>query len=304
MSKSKPNSGKKQENHSTKHYLYVDMDYINSFLAQSKQGLHLTSRHTNSNMDSQFEERSSQNVEVDAKGAKKSTPAAKFGMFGAALEFGADSKSHADVAATIESLERGEKDTSFQEHAIEVAIHDYAINLFIDSIQQQIETTEKSRYFISNNSEWNLLDYSDIVSRKLEAYLNLFESGFAADQEVTETLETIYPQAKALAEVFAVTLPSPYAIRKGNRVGHMDPEWMRYSMETIMFEFGTKQKFNVLGIKTSSARPLIGEKVLKIPQKLFVSVSPYLDEHFLPMATEMKNSDQIFKPIVIYMEVQ
>lgn len=304
MSKSNPNSGKKQENHSTKHYLYVDMDYINSFLAQSEQGLHLTSRHTNSNTDGQFEERGSQYVEVDAKGNKKSDPTVSVGMLGSALGLGGDTKAHADVAATIENFSRGEKESAFTEHAIEVAMHDYAINLFIDSIEDKIADSNNSRYFITNDSDWNLLDYSDIGSKKLASYIKLFNSGFAVDEEVTQTISTIYPQAEALMEVLSLTLPSPYAVRQGEYVGHMDPKWMRYKMETILFEFGSIQKFNVLGIKTSNNRHSIDESTLQIPQKLFTSMSPYLDEHFLPLATEMSPSDQIFKPIVIYMNVE
>ena len=305
MSKSKPKSGKKQANDSMKHYLYVDMDFINSYLAQSKQGLQLLSRHTNSNTDNNYEDRSSHQVKVDVNGNNKSDPGFKFDAWGASIGVGNNTKAHADVAATIEGLERGERETTFSENAFEVAMHDYAINLFIDSVEQQIQNHQSgSRYFISKEKEWNLLDFSDVVSRKLQAYIELIESDFSSfEPEALETLQTILPQAQALSEVFKVSLPTKYAIRKSNYVGHMNPECMRYSMDTMIFEFGTKQKFNVLGLKTSSARPSIGDDLLQNPQKLITSVSPYLDENFLPMATEMKNSDQVFKPIVIYMNV-
>ncbi|WP_336798541.1 hypothetical protein [Exiguobacterium acetylicum] len=286
------------------HYLYADMDFINSYLAQSEKGLHLTSRHTNSNTDAEKEERSSSYIEAEAAGSKEDSPNWELGLMGNKLGLGGDQKMKAAFAATTEGLNRGENSVAYSEQAIEVALHDYAINLFIESIREVIRESNnnKSVYFLSSNTEWDLLDYSDTLSNKLDAYVELINSGFLEgfDKKTSDAVKVIAPQAKAILKVMNSTFPTPYAIRKNNRQGNLDEKWMRYSMKSLINDFGMKPTFSVLGIRTSSSKTSINENILQQPQKLMNNLSQYLDQNFLPAVTESTNGDHIFKPIIIF----
>jgi len=221
-SKQKTTKGHQEQQKQMQHYLYADMDFINSFLAQSGKGLHLTSRHTNSNTDTDTEKRGSYLVDASGISSKKSQPTLDIGFMGNGLGLGGDEKSNAEAAITAELLERGENAMVYSEQAIEVALHDYAINLFIETIKEKIKEASKSNYFISSDSEWNILDYSFTLSKKLDAYTELLNSGFFPDKELAKELDTITPQAQALLKVMNLSLPSPYGIRKANRIGYLD----------------------------------------------------------------------------------
>ncbi|WP_404274387.1 hypothetical protein [Exiguobacterium undae] len=302
-SKQKASGAHQAQQKPMQHYLYADMDFINSFLAQSGKGLHLTSRQTNSNTNGKKEDRSSSLIEAKGNAFKKGKPTLELGAFGSKLGVGGDEKSDGEVAVTLEGFERGEESLVYAEQAIEVALHDYAINVFIESIREQLsDRAAKSDYFITSDVPWDLLDYSDTLSNKLDAYTELIESGLlsGSDDEMYHTIQTIGPQAKAMLKVMNSTFPTPYAIRRNNRQGNLEEQWMRYTMKSLISDFGMKPTFNVLGIKTSTSKLQVNVGTLKQPKKLLNNLSQYLDQNFLPFITESTNGDQIFKPIVIF----
>ncbi|UKS54907.1 hypothetical protein [Exiguobacterium acetylicum] len=297
-------SKNRQDQHlSMQHYLYADMDFINSFLAQSGQGLHLSSFQTNSNTKSKYEDRSSSLVNAKGNAFKKSNPTLELGALGSKLGVGGDEKSNGDVTVTIEGLERGDNSNIYTGHAIQVAMHDYAINLFIESIRQQIDNGgNKSDYFLASDVEWELLDYSDTLTEKLEAYSELMATDLLSglDDESADIIKQFAPQARAVLKIMNSTFPTPYAIRRNNKQGNLEEQWMRYTMKSIINDFGMKPKFSVLGIKTSSNKILIKEDALDDPKSILTGLSQFLDQTFLPFVTKTTNGDQIFKPIVIF----
>lgn len=305
MSKpSKQNStGTRQDQHKPmQHYLYADMDFINSFLAQNGKGLHLTSRQTNSNTNGKKEDRSSSLIKAEGSALKKGKPTLEFGALGSKLGVGGDEKSNGEVAVTIEGFERGEDSLVYTEQAIEVALHDYAIKMFIETVTEITKSSNgQSDYFLAIDREWNLLDYSDTLSKKLDAYAELFETGLIQDDgTASDVINTISPQAKAVLKVMNSTFPTPYAIRRKNKHGVLDEKWMRYSMKFLVNDFGMTPKFNVLGIKTTNNKVVVSDQILSDPKKLMNNVSQFLDQSFLPEVTETNSGDNMFRPIVIY----
>ncbi|WP_214848936.1 hypothetical protein [Exiguobacterium sp. s138] len=303
MSKpSRQNSSGAHQNKPMQHYLYADMDFINSFLAQSGKGLHLTSRQTNSNTNGKKEDRSTSSITAQGNALKKGSPTLELGAFGSKLGVGGDEKSDGELTVTIEGLERGEDSLIYTEQAIEVALHDYAIKMFIETVADITKTSNgQSDYFLALDKEWSLLDYSNTLSEKLDAYAELFGTGLIEDADKTlDVINTISPQAKAILKVMNSTFPTPYAIRRKNRHGVLDEKWMRYSMKFLVNDFGMTPKFNVLGIKTTNNKTVVSDEILDNPKKLMSNLSQFLDQSFLTEVTETNSGDYMFRPIVIY----
>ncbi len=303
MSKSSNQKATETQQKPMQHYLYADMDFINSFLAQNGKGLHLTSRQINSNTKGKKEDRSSLLIKAEGNALKRGKPTLELGAFGSKLGVGGDEKSNGEAAVTIEGFERGEDALIYTEHAIDTALHDYAINLFIESIREKTsDRSIKSDYFLVSDVEWELLDYSDTLTDKLDAYAELMDTDLLAgvDEEIVGTLKQFGPQAKAILKIMNSTLPTPYAIRRNTKQGNLDAQWMRYTMKSLTNDFGMKPKFSVLGIKTSNNKLQIKEDSLEDPRELLTGLSQFLDQTLLSFLSKSTPGDQLFKPIVIY----
>lgn len=310
MPKKKSKNPNVQKEMVIRNYLYADMDFIHSFLAQTGQGLLKTILHTNSStsMDTEhrghglIEKEGSTLTESDAGyEAEGSVP----GFAKGKATWGGDEKQDIRLKESIETLNILESESQGLVHAREVELHDYAINMFIQTIKSEKSNGSFKSIFEINDKEIKLYDYSQGLTEKIKKFEEfqsqpLMQQGLSSGAIKAEEMEVIRPAVEATLELLMSILPSPYMIRYNENQGYIYEKWLRVDMKSVFVEYGNSFAVHMIGYYTGKKNSVQNLSELEDITKMLPSFSRYFDAELIPMLTPSQTNDKYFKPILIY----
>ncbi|QHZ50940.1 DUF6414 family protein [Paenibacillus larvae] len=298
-----------------KDIIYLDKNFLHSFIAQSNQGLPTATTHEISQQDTKSSgdlEKKENSHEVQAQ---TNTGAFQIPFIGTSpngnFSYKNGKKSSSEVSYSYIQTDAGKEIIAKQ-------LHDNALIEFEDYLEENnilvklnpeiIPDENHVGRYIKIQSKFTLfdLDYiKKVLNPQLLPLFPILKSLGLTDDEKNNEMETLFKSIEFLVDYLTGLLPTSLYLKQENFVSPIKLEFLRENSSELTFKYGTSPVFHATVIGKITRIFDSFESVLLGGSEDFKTISKFVGgvvDNVLTSAGTIKKGNAIIYPIAIYFE--
>ncbi|WP_031421427.1 hypothetical protein [Exiguobacterium sp. NG55] len=300
-----------------KDYIYVDFDFIQSYLAQAGKGLSQSTIYSKSTMK-EGGERTGNAEQVGGSGGEvKTNSSHEINLQIVKSTTGGDISFKIDMNNLVYLFEKWKSKSEVSKEAMSIELHDYAIELFEESFTFDKSATHR---FIKNTT-LEFIQMSSDYKKDVKAITDLLKSEFMIAQDIPN-LSSLSPnekkkrfkqvsdkldetmkleQSDLILRALTSIIPSPVSLSfsegKTFYIGALNEINLRMNISEILFSYGNKTPLTVIGIVSRELKSRDNEyNQLNMYSQLRVDFMSTIKDFYKDSTEKV----MIFKPILVY----
>lgn len=303
-----------------KDYIYVDFDFIQSYLAQAGKGLSQSTFYSKSITKEDGERTGNTEQTGGSSGEIQSNSSHEINLQIIKSSTGGDKSFKIDINNLVYLFEKWRSKSDVSKEAMSIELHDYAIELFEESFINQ----EGNSHRFMKNTKLEFIQMSSNYKKDVEPITDLLKSDFMLAPEIPNFL-SLSPserkkqlkqasdrlektmnldQSDMILKALTSIIPSPVSLsfneKKDFYIGALDEKNLRMNISEILFSYGNKTPLTVIGTVSRELESGNTEySQLNMYSQLRVDFMSTIKD-FYNGSTEKV---MIFKPILVYRNV-
>lgn len=303
-----------------KDYIYVDFDFIQSYLAQTGKGLSQSTFYSNSTTNVEGERSGNTEQTGSSGGEVKSKSSHELNLKVVKSAFGGDTSFQIDINNLVYLFETWASKSDVTKESMSIELHDYAIELFENSFISE----DKGSQRFSRKENLEFIQLSSNYKDDVKPLTELLQSDFMLENEIPRfSLLTKQEQTKKLKEkriekkdmmkvddtalmlsALNSLVPSPVSVSfKDNGkfyIGALKESNLRMDISEILFSYGNQTSLNVIGVVSRELFPELGtDSQLDMYSRLRIEMMSLIRGLY----EDTGQSVHIFKPILVYRSI-